>query len=309
VQPLLPLAALALLLAATPVFADVGDAAAAEVLFREGRTAADAGDFAIACKKFHESHRLDPAPGTLLNIADCEERLGRLATAWTAYRAVVQKLPANDSRHELALERAQALEPRLPRLAIALAPGAPAGTEVRRDGVELKSASLDTPLPVDPGEHVIEVTAPGRALQRYELKLAEAERVRRVVEPGAEIDEGGPGGVVDSRSGSSGGRTLGYALGGVGVLGIAAGTVTALLVLDRKSTVDDNCDADKRCNQTGADAADSGRTLGTISGASFVIGGLALAAGAWLVLTSDPEGRPQTAIAIGPDRVSVRASF
>ena len=114
--------------AAAPASAQGGDAAAAEVLFREGRTAADAGDYKKACEKFHESHRLDPAPGTMLNIADCEERQGRVATAWTFYRAVAQKLPPSDERTALARTRAQELEPRLPKLAIKLAPDAPPGT-------------------------------------------------------------------------------------------------------------------------------------------------------------------------------------
>jgi hypothetical protein len=34
------------------------------------------GDVAGACRKFEESDQLDTAPGTLLNLAGCNERLG-----------------------------------------------------------------------------------------------------------------------------------------------------------------------------------------------------------------------------------------
>jgi hypothetical protein len=289
---------------AAPGFAQAGDAAAAEVLFREGREASAAGDHRRACEKYHESHRLDPATGTMLNIADCEERQGRLATAWTFYRAVIQKLPPSDERAAVATSRAEALEPRLPRLALRLAPGAPASTRVVRDGVELKSASLDSALPVDPGKHVIEITAPGRAAHRFELTIGEGELVEREVSPGAPHASSpalGATGRSDPRSDT---RTLGWVLGGVGVLGIAAGSVTGIMVLDRKSVVDANCDSEKRCNQQGADAAESGRSLGTISAASLIVGGAALAAGAYFVLSSDGE-RPTTALIAGPGDLSL----
>jgi hypothetical protein len=290
-----------------PVWAQ--SAASAEALFREGREAADAGDYRTACEKFHESHRLDPAPGTMLNIADCEEKQGHLATAWTFYRAVLQQLPPSDERSTLAKSRAQALEPRLPKLTVRLAPNAPADTRVLRDGVELKGASLDTALPVDPGKHLIEVSASGHAPRVYEFSLDEGEKRTRVVEPGEALDGSSGGDVTADTSSGSGKRTIGWVLGGVGVAGLAVGAVTGVMVLDKKSTVDDNCDADKRCNAEGADAADSGKTLGTISGVSFIVGGVALAAGAWLVLSSDGEERPQSALRIGPSHVTFVQSF
>jgi hypothetical protein len=286
-----------------PGAAQAGDAAAAEVLFREGRAASEAGDHRKACEKYHESHRLDPATGTMLNIADCEERLGRFATAWTYYRAVTQKLPSSDDRSAVAKSRADALEPRLPKLVLRLAPGAPSGTRVLRDGVELKSASLGSALPVDPGKHVIEVTAEGRAPRRFELSLREGELVERDVAPGPARGSSALGASTSSESGSDT-RTLGWVLAGVGVVGVVTGAVTGMLVLDRKSVVDANCDSDKRCNQQGAAAADSGRMLGTISGVSFVAGGVALAAGAYFVLSSDGE-RPTTALIASPADVSI----
>src|SRR5262249_26584812 len=74
------------------------DPAAAEALFREGRAAAQKGDWETACPKLRESQRLDPAAGTLLNLADCEEHRGKVATAWQLYRQVVESLPETDER-------------------------------------------------------------------------------------------------------------------------------------------------------------------------------------------------------------------
>src|SRR5882724_10827634 len=150
------------LCAAAPVRAeDTRDPAAAEELFRQGRAASEKRDFNTACAKFRESNRLDPAVGTVFNIADCEEKLGRLATAWTLFQEVVQRLPPADNRRAIAEQRASKLEPRVPKLSIRLAHSARSDVTVRRDGVSLGTASLDTPLPVDPGDHVVIVEGPG----------------------------------------------------------------------------------------------------------------------------------------------------
>ena len=55
------------------------DPPAAEALFRAGRSAFDRGDYADALRRFSESYQLEPAVGTLLNVASTEERLGKLA--------------------------------------------------------------------------------------------------------------------------------------------------------------------------------------------------------------------------------------
>ncbi len=281
------------------------DATTAEVLFDEGREAVRAGDYPRACAKFRESNRLDPAPGTVLNLADCEERLGRVATAWTLYREVTQRVPASDERHGIALARAKALAPKLPKLTVALAPGSPVGTRVLRDGVELGAAALETALPVDPGAHTIVVEAPGRQKSSRQVSLSEAQSERVVVSAGPKAP-GAPG--ADRPKASSSKRTWGWVLTGVGAAGLSVGTVTGLMVLGEKRRVDDNCDPDKRCNQTGMDAVDSGRTLGTVSGASLIVGGLALAGGVFL-LVSGSEKQPETALHVGPGWVGAVRHF
>jgi hypothetical protein len=103
-------------------------------------------------------------------------------------------------------------------------------------------------------------------------------------------------------------------LGGVGIAGVAVGAVTGVMVLGKKSTVDEECNEQKRCSQTGLDAADAGSTLGTVSGIGFIAGGVLLGAGAVLVLTSGGGSGSKgsdggTALHLGPGRIAWSGRF
>jgi hypothetical protein len=286
------LAALLGALAPGTAFAQAKDPAAAEALFREGRALSDAGDIAGACAKFRESDRLDPAVGTTFNIADCEERLGHLARAWTLFDEVAQRLPAADKRRAVAQKRAATLEPRLPKLSIRLAAGAPEGTRIVRDGVELGSASQGSPLPVDPGEHVVVVSAPGRAERSFKLIVSEREIRELEVAAGDPLTSAPseqPAALPHHDAAPSQTRkspVLGYVLGGVGVAGLITGAVAGALVLQKKGVVDDHCDDEKRCDDEGIDATKSGKTLGIVTTVGLVTGVVGLGAGAYLIVSA-----------------------
>lgn len=154
------------------------DAAAAEALFNEAIALQQRGQWRAACTRFEASYKLDPATGTLHNLADCHAKEGRLASAWAAYRQVADEAEhaVNARRLKLAREAAQALEPRLPRMVILVTEEARVpGLQVDRDGSVLVPELLGAPLPVDPGEHTIRAEAPGYAGWSAQVQLAERE--------------------------------------------------------------------------------------------------------------------------------------
>jgi hypothetical protein len=267
--------------------------AAAEALFEQARAAMAAGSFDIACARFRDSDRLDPAVGTRFNLADCEERRGHVATAWSLFRAVLAELSVEDDRRPIAQERAKALEPRMPLVTLQRASDVPKGVRVRVDGVELGEGSFGVPLPMDPGTHELQVLVPGESRERTsKFTLKERERAElpiSVVAASPEVTE-----PVDTRAADSDDislRTWGYVAGGVGAAGIVLGTVAGVVTLNKKSTADGNCDEQRQvCNRAGVDANESGKTYGTLSGVGFGIGVVGLFAGAYLLFVADePE--------------------
>lgn len=138
--------------------------AAAEQLFLAGRELMATGNIAAACDKFAASLELDSTLGTRLNLANCYEKLGKLASAWAQYRGSAEFASrARDERREAyARDRARQLKPRLPRLTISVvAARRIPGLQVTRNQTPVASALLGTGVFVDPGQHTIAATADG----------------------------------------------------------------------------------------------------------------------------------------------------
>src|SRR5687767_11970677 len=123
------------------------------------------GKLAEACEAFRRSQELEPRYGTALNLADCEEKRGKIATAWEAFvqaRALANQKPDQHSaaRAAEADRRATALAVKLPYLMVR-APNRPAGFVLKRDGKDVASAELDHEVAIDPGRYELEASAPG----------------------------------------------------------------------------------------------------------------------------------------------------
>src|SRR5262249_40818474 len=90
---------------------------------------------------------------------------GQLARAWGLYHESIELAnKAGDvERRDFAQAQADALEPRLARLAISVPAALPAGFVVKRDGTALDAAALGVAVYVDAGQHEIVASARGFA--------------------------------------------------------------------------------------------------------------------------------------------------
>jgi hypothetical protein len=157
---------------------------AAEALFQDGRKLMDAGKHADAIPKFEESLRLDHALGTLLNLAECYDKVGRTASAWSTFVAAAQEAKAKGhaAREAFAKGRAFQIEPRLVKLTVVVTTKHP-GLEVRRDATLLGDGLFDQAVPVDPGSYTVTATAPGRKPWQTKVTLKEEGATTKLVVP------------------------------------------------------------------------------------------------------------------------------
>jgi hypothetical protein len=253
----------------------------------------EAKRFEEALPWFIESERLDPAAGTLMNLATCEEKLGRVASAWQHWKEAADALGPSDDRMPLARSHVEALEPRLPRLAISLASGRDEGARVLRDDVELGPATQGVALPVDPGRHTVVVQMPGHRAERFVVSLQEGETKQLEVHPGA-IEPATP---PAQRGAADWPRTAGWVMAGTGVAGVGAAAVTGFMLLDRKKALDADCPNKTCLTQEGLDAASSARTLTAVNTAAWIAGGVGLGLGAYLLISTAPRDKGRTAVA------------
>ncbi|WP_044243115.1 tetratricopeptide repeat protein [Chondromyces apiculatus] len=277
----------------------------AATLFRDGRAAMAREDYVAACPRFEESAKIEPAPGTFLNLALCQEHLGQLAGALHSYNAALERLAPGDQRVPFAKEQAALLVARVARLTVKPPRSMPAGARVFRDGQQLLPEEMGVETAVDPGRHEIEVEIPGAPRTRQSVLLAAGE-VRTVMLDEAAGEASEATATVGASSGGLSRRTVGYVVGGVGAASLTTSLILGGLVLGKKSTVDDECTA-TTCSPEGADAASAGRTLSTVSTVTFFAGLLGIGAGVYLVLTDSGaektafgKARPRAATVVGP---------
>ena len=284
-----------------------GGAAAAESLFQEARKLMDAKRYSEACPKLVASQKIAPAVGTLLNLADCYERAGQLASAWARFHeaiALAQRLGRPD-REKTARERADKLEPRLIKLTIV---SVEKNVDVKLDGNVLDAAALGTAVPVDPGKHAIEATAKGKKAFTATIDVSNRTRSPSVEIPALDADPeasqprsgsgadssagGGSSGdtkVSDEQTGSGGTqRIVSYVAMGLGGVGVVVGVIFGLRTSSIWTDAKTHCTG-LECDRTGVTLATDAKNAGTISTISFVAGGVLLAGGAVLFFTA-PSG-------------------
>ena len=156
------------------------DPATAEALYLSGRKLVADGNWTEGCEKFRASLELNPAVTTLINIAKCSEHDGKLTQALVEYRRASQlnqdTLGEERKRklEQVVKESITALEPRLARVQIVVA-NRPAGIEIKRDGLVLPMATIGEMIPLDPGEHVFVLSAPGFRQEERKVVLKEGE--------------------------------------------------------------------------------------------------------------------------------------
>jgi len=295
------------------------DRALALDLFEQGRALFKKGDYAGALVKFEAAARVMRTFGILLNIAECQEKLGRPASAWATWRearALAAQAPKPDDE-AIAAERQKGLESKLSRMTISVSREADVpGLEILRDGESVPRAAWGAAIAVDPGAHVVEERAPSRKTRKVDITVQpNGDRATLTVaalelEPAAEVAASsstttpsssltplapvGTGHDTATQDSRGGRRLAGWVLGGAGLVGVGAGIAVAVAGQGKHNEA---VTTDLGGNLPLAEQMES--SANTMKSAGYVtigVGGALLATGVILVLTA-PSSRPPSTFA------------
>jgi hypothetical protein len=175
-------------------------------------------------------------------------------------------------------------------------------------------------VPVDPGEHKVVASAPGRVswegVARIEPKpgvsyltvgdLAAAPEPPPPPGPApvASIDRGAASpppnrDEEDRSSGLSTQKIIGLGVAGVGVVGLVVGTVFGFVAKSKYDSANSSdCNAQGVCNAHGLQTRVDALNASTVSTVAFVAGGVLVAGGTVLFFTA--PSHPRTGVAVGP---------
>ena len=267
----------------------------AQTLFDDARAKMTAGDYKAACPKLAESYRLDPAPGTLLNLGMCHEGEGRFATAYAEISEALSRAirDGRAERQKTAREHLASIAPHLSKLQLRVSPDAPADLRIEVDGSPLARAAWDVAVPMDPGEHEIVAKAAARLPFATKVTVAPDGGVKEVaigplaVDPNAH--EGPPPvgrPIVDDAPRSSPLRPIGFAALGVGGAGLIAGGIFGALAASTWSSAHGNCPNNACPSDTQVADGRRAGTFADVATVSLVVGSILAAGGLALVLVA-----------------------
>jgi hypothetical protein len=194
---------------------------------------------------------------------------------------------------------------------------------VTMDGAPLTAKLDGTSLAVDPGQHTFRFEAEGFAPFDEPLLIREGDKARRE----RVALRGGPGTSPPASAGAqtaeasasrmSTPRVVAFAALGVGVVGVAVGSIFGAMAIADKSSLSDNCNGKTSACPSSQQSDISGfHSNGTTSDVAFGVGIAGLAAGAVLFFVSrsheSTEGgamAPVVSFGLGLGRASLRGTF
>ncbi|APR86231.1 Hypothetical protein A7982_11580 [Minicystis rosea] len=236
----------------------------------------------------------------MLNLGNCYEKLGKLASAWGAFKeAEVMARNLNDAdREQEANRRAQAIAPQLARLAINVPPVTRVpGFELRRDGAVIGEGQWGSAMPVDAGLHTIEARAPGRKPWSTWVRIETNGSSTMLEAPPLEALPADTSAATQPVAFWGPQRIAGAALGGAGLVPLVVGAIFAAKAASKNGNSLPHCLPNDitKCDMTGVALRNEAFDAAKISTITFITGGVMAAAGIVIALTA-PSAAPRKTV-------------
>jgi hypothetical protein len=332
---------------------DAAETAAARALAVDGVKLAQADQCAEAVDKLDRAEKLKHSPVVLRYLGECQIKVGHWVEGSESLRKLLREplpegaSPAVEQAYESAAATLHDVKPRIPSMKIVVNAPHDAELALRVDGKDVPASVLGVALPANPGDHVIEVTAPGYLKASSPLKLAASAMATVSLElkrdpsaplpskaaPAALAATAAPAGSLAPRPapppedlapaphGSRTARAFGYVSYGAAAIGLGLGIGFGQSAMHDEKALRNSC-PNKVCPPEQQSALDFAKTKGTVSTIGFAVAGGGLALGTVLLITSaDPSPkknasttptrtaklRPRAAIGLG--HVTLGADF
>lgn len=302
---------------------NTSDKAAAEALFDRGLALLKEGKFAEACERLEQSESIERGIGTMLYLAECYEKIGKTASAWALFREAASWAQAEGQaeRADAGKRRAEKLEKSLSRLAIQVpAANKLDGLRVTDNGSALQPTVYGLSLPVDPGTHRVEASAPGYLPWSSEAKVRTQADSVEVRVPLLEKDPNAvvaavavaPAAAAAASAGQepaatkpapsaptrmSNQRIAGIVMGSVGVVGIVVGAVIGGLAIKNDRDAEDHTNDNGECTDEDCETlADKAIQQAKGSSIAWAVGGALLAGGLFTFFLGPKHQRADVAL-------------
>jgi hypothetical protein len=314
------------------------DRATARSLGQDGEAALDRKDYKTAEDDFRRADSLVHAPTLMLGLARALAGEGKLVAAQEAYMRIIREgvppgaPPAFTKALDDAKTEVQSITPRIGGMTIsvqAAGGGTVANVSVQLDGAPVSAASLGVKRAVDPGAHVVHVSADGYKTVDLKVNVVpgatadapvslekDASATPAVVPPPATPAPLPGSGEPETPPPASGGhKTIWpWVAFGVGGAGLGLGVVTGVLAIGKHSTLSSECKGGS-CPSGDSGDLSSYHTLGVLSTVGFIVAGVGAAAGITLLILQPKDSSPPASAGlhvmpvIGPGSVGAVGTF
>lgn len=310
-----------------PAFAQpsAADKETARALMDKGDEKMDGKDYTAAIKAYEAADAIMHLPQTGVAVARAQAAAGLLVEArdkaMEIGRSPAQpgETPAFARARADAADLANKLAGRIPSIQVVIA-NAPLGVAVGVDGAAIPAAAALEPRKVNPGVHVVTVSAPGFEPFRAEVTVREGNALEVPVRlvPAASASRIGPApesAPLAPPPAAAPSRKLsplvyvGFAVGGAGLV---AGAITGGLSLAKTSSIKERC-IDGVCQPgTGSDIS-SANVLANVSNVTIGVGAAGVIVGIVGIVISKPRAPEPSAARVepivGPSYIGIRSTF
>jgi hypothetical protein len=329
---------------------DAAETAAARALAVDGVKLAQAEQCDEAIDKLDRAEKLKHSPIVLRYLGECQIKVGHWVEGSESLHKLLREplpegaTPAVEQAYESAAATLHDVKPRIPSMKIVVNAPHDAQLALKVDGKDVAASVLGVALPANPGEHRIEVTAPGFLKASSDVKLAPSAMavvsldVKR--DPNAVLPPAAPAVAAATPAtasappapkpaedlappphGSRTARAFGYVSYAVAAVGLGVGIGFGQSAMHDEKALHNSC-PNKVCPPAQQDALDYAKTKGTVSTVGFAVAGAGAALGTVLLITSadpspkknaawtppaTPKIRPRAAIGLG--HVTLGADF